>query len=144
MTSARVHTRPRMAKGLLLLSVFLLCSIALAQGRYRLGQVPKNQNPNDYPIKLHISTIHYRPCTAAGTNTYCEGGFYVDAILNGKKVELFGGVDKHQLHLIVPGDYEAMLPKKPISGGREVLFQSYYMLLPDKSAWVCEITGLSE
>jgi hypothetical protein len=49
-----------------------------------------------------------------------------------------------QQSIIVPGDYRAMLPKKPRVGGSEVLFQNYYVLLPDKSAWPCEITGFSE
>jgi len=68
----------------------------------------------------------------------------VDAILNGKKVELFGAVDKHQALLIVPGDYRAMLQKKKRTSNSEVLFQNYYVLLPDKTAWLFEITGFSE
>ena len=68
----------------------------------------------------------------------------MDAILNGKKVELFGGVDTHQAPFIVPGDYRAMLPKKSRPSSSEVLFQNYYVLLPDKTAWPCEITGFSE
>lgn len=119
------------------LSILFLCSIAIAaaQGKFRPGQYPVNQNPKDYTIKVHISATHFRPYA---------GGVYVDAILNGKKVELFGTVDKHNVSFIVPGDYWAMLPNKPRVGGSEVLSQGYYLLLPDKTAWLCEITGFSE
>jgi len=68
----------------------------------------------------------------------------VDAILNGKKVEMFGVIDKHHDSLVGPGDYWAMLPKKPRVRGGEVLYQDYYLLLPDKTAWTFEITGFSE
>ena len=126
------------------LSILFLCSMASAQGKYRLGQYPANQNPNDYTIKVHISATHFRPCATVGPNSECGEGVYVDAILNGEKVELFGGVDKRQLLLIVPGDYRAALSKKPRAGGSEVFFQDYYVLLPDTTAWPCEITGLYE
>ena len=128
----------------LVLPILFLCSIASAQGKYRPGQYPINQNPNDYTINVHVSATHFRQCATAGTTPPCGQGVYVDAILNGKKVELFGGVDKHQAPLIVPGDYRAMLPKRPRPSSSEVLFQNYYVLLPDKTAWLCEITGFSE
>jgi hypothetical protein len=131
-------------KSSLLLSILLFCSVASAQGKYRPGQYPVNQNPADYTTKVHISATHFRSCTALGVNTACTDGIYVDASLDGKRVELFGSVDKHQSLLIVPGDYSAMLPKKPRDGGNAVLGQGYYMLLPDRSAWPCAITGFSE
>jgi hypothetical protein len=124
--------------------VLILGSIAPAQGKYRPGQVPANQNPNDYTIKVHISATHFRQCATIGVNSACGVGLSVDAILDGKKVELSGGVNKNQMLLIVPGDYRAMLPKRPRASGSAVLFQSYYVLLPDKTAWSCEITGFSE
>jgi len=49
----------------------------------------------------------------------------VDAILNGKKIELSGDVDEHQLLLIAPGDYRAMLSGKSHFSDRDVLFQRY-------------------
>jgi hypothetical protein len=118
--------------------------MASVQGKYRPGQYPVNQNPNDYTINLHVSATHFRECATVGLNGPCGEGVYVDAILNGKKVELFGSVDKHQSLLIVPGDYRAMLPNRPRASSIEVLFQHYYVLLPDKAAWPCEITGFSE
>ena len=126
------------------LSILFLCSIASAQGKYRLGQYSVNQNPNDYTINVHVSATHFRQCATVGLNPPCGEGVYVDAILNGKKVELFGAVDKHQALLIVPGDYRAMLQKKKRTSNSEVLFQNYYVLLPDKTAWLFEITGFSE
>ena len=68
----------------------------------------------------------------------------LNGAVDGKKFEIFGGVDKHQSSLIVPGDYVAMLPKKPRYGGQAVVGQGYYVLLPDRSAWICGITGLYE
>lgn len=127
-----------------ILLIPFLCSIASAQGKYRFGQYPASQNPNDYTINVHVSATRFRQCVTVDPNAPCYAGIYADAILNGKKVELFGGVKKRQSLLIVPGDYRAMLLKKPPASGSEVLFQNYYMLLPDKTAWLCEITGFSE
>ena len=126
------------------LAALFLCSIVSAQGKYRLGQTPIDRNPNDYTISIHISAVHVRQCAYFSGNGGCGRGIFVDAVLNGKKVELLGSADKSQLALLVPGDYQAMLEKKSRAGGKEVLFQRYYMLLPDKSAWACEITGFSE
>jgi hypothetical protein len=143
MTFLKVQMRRQAMKIPFVLSLFL-CSMASAQGKYRPGQYPANQNPNDYTVKLHISATHFRQCDAVGFNAPCHEGVYVDATLTGKKVELFGAVDKRQSLLLIPGDYRAMLPKKARAGGSQVLFQQYYVLLPDKTAWPCEITGFSE
>jgi hypothetical protein len=131
-------------KSLLALSMLFLCSTASPQGKYRAGQYPVKQNPADYTIKVHISAMRYRPCVVPAVNTACGEGLYADAILNGKKFEIFGGVDKHQSSLMAPGGYMAMLPKKPRYGGQAVVGQAYYVLLKDRSAWPCWITGLSE
>lgn len=125
------------------LPALLFCSVAVAQGKYRPGQSPVNQNPADYPIKVHVSSTHFRACATVSVHSACGGGVYVDASLNGKKVELFGAVDKHQSLLIAPGDYSAM-PQKSRDGGNAALGQAYYMFLSDKSAWSCKITGFSE
>ncbi len=133
----------RMLAAVLFLS---LCSAPLSLGqKYRLSQSPENQNTADYTIKVHISATHFRTCALVGAYSTCRGGIYADATLNGKKVELFGTVDKKYVTLIVPGDYLARLMKeKPRDGGNAVLFQQYFVLLPDKSAWPCQITGFSE
>jgi hypothetical protein len=131
-------------KRLIALALVFICSFASAQGKYRWGQYPVNQNPADYTIKVHISATHFRDCAVLAVNTYCGEGLYADATVDGKNFEIFGGVDKRQASLIVPGDYLAMLPRKPRHGGNAVVGQGYYMLLPNRSAWICSITGLSE
>ena len=128
-----------------LVFLILFCgAIAQGQGKYRPGQYPLNQNPNDYAIDLHISAIHVGTCATVEVGSDCEHGVRVNAILNGKKLELSGGADQHQLLLIAPGDYRARLYKKPRAGSNQILFQQYYVLLGDKSAWRCEVTGFSE
>lgn len=121
-----------------------LLSFATVEGRSPHRQVADPDNPGNYTIKVHISATHFRKCAVAGPYPLCGAGFYVDADVNGRKVELFGQVDKYSSPLIVPGDYQASLPKKTRDGGREVLSQMYYVLLPNKTAWLCEITGFSE
>ncbi|HUN85817.1 MAG TPA: hypothetical protein VMU48_15675 [Terracidiphilus sp.] len=124
---------------------FLLFSTSLVSAqKYRLGQRPVKENPADYTIPVHISATRFRPCATVGINAECGEGVYVDATLNGKKLELFGAVDKSDLRLINPGDYVARLVKKTRDGGSAVLGQEYYVLLPDKTAWICSITGFSE
>jgi hypothetical protein len=132
-------------KSFAVLLALLLCSIASAQGENRLGQDPVSQDPIDYNINVHISATHFRTkCKSFGTYASCHDGLYLDATLDGQKLELFGAVDNQQSSPIVPGDYRAMLPRKPRAGGRAILGQSYFMLLPDKTAWPCSITGFSE
>lgn len=123
------------------LMLFLLCSTSLMHAqKSRYGQ--PSANPADYTVKVHITATHLRSC--AWDDARCIDHLYVDAILDGKKFEFFGVVDKHQTSLIIPGDYLAMLPKKPRDGGKPVLGQTYYVLLADKSGWSCNITGFYE
>jgi hypothetical protein len=55
----------------------------------RLGQeLPRAKPGEDYPIKVHISGVHYR-------GEYLGPGqmadvIYADAVMNGKKIELRG------------------------------------------------------
>ena len=142
MNSLRVPAGKASMKRMLALSILLLCSMASAQGKYRWGHKPTSQNPDDYSIKVHISATHFR--TFCSGNSPCSNGVYLDAVLDGQNVELFGNLDKHQSEQIELGDYLAMLPQKPPYAGLAVVGQRYYVLLPDRSAWVCHITGLSE
>ena len=133
---------PRHSAVLLLL--FCLAPLTYGQ-KYRLGERPTNQNPADYTIKVHISGIHFRACATVSAHSECQAGLYADATLDGKKVELFTASDDKDLKRIVPGDYLARLySSKPRYEGKAVLFQWYWLLLPDKSASEFEITGLSE
>jgi hypothetical protein len=127
--------------------VFLaLCSVSLTRAQKdRTGQAPADQDAADYPIKVHISATHFRACAVVGVNGNCGRGIYIDATLDEKKVELFGAVNKNGEKLILPGDYVARPRKeKPRDGGKAVLFQQYFLLLPGKLVWPCEITGFSE
>ena len=146
-TSPRVDMRTQAMKVSFVLPIVFLCAMASGQGKQRFSQSKPVQNTNDstindYNINVHISATHFRGC--AYVNVGCHPGVYVDAILNGKKVELSGLVDKRQAFLIVPGDYRAMLPTKPHGNNSDGLFQSWNVLLPDKTTWECQISGLSE
>ncbi len=102
MNSLRVPAGKASMKRMLALSILLLCSMASAQGKYRWGQKPTSQNPDDYSIKVHISATHFR--TFCSGNSPCSNGVYLDAVLDGQNVELFGNLDKHQSEQIELGD----------------------------------------
>jgi hypothetical protein len=121
----------------------VFCSVAFTSGQVKpLASVP---SPAGYTIHVHFSATHFRQCALVGAYSICRGGIYADAIVDGKKVELFGEVHKENESLIVPGDYSARLAeKKPRDQGKPELFQRYSVRLPDKSEWPCQITGFSE
>jgi hypothetical protein len=133
-------------KSLFAVLIFWGCSIASAQGKYRFGQQnPADQNASNYSIKVHISATHLRSCTWVSEYGRCYDALYVDAVLNGKKLELVGVVDKKTPPmLIAPGDYVACPTIKPHDGGGPVFYQGYFVLLPNKTAWPCSVTGFSE
>lgn len=110
------------------------------------GQNPVDQNIAEYPIKVHISAVHFRSCAGPDIGSKCAfGGVYADAMLDGKKVELFGMINKKNTPLILPGDYVARLSSgKPEAGGNAVLLQQYSVQLSNTITWSCEITGLPE
>lgn len=126
------------------LSLLLWCCLALADERNALGQGPPIQNSSDYTINVHVSATHFRECAIVGPYPLCNGGVYVDAEVNGKKVELFGEANRDQARLILVGNHRARLAKKSRVGENEALFQKYDLLLPDMTGWPCEITGLAE
>ena len=128
----------------LILTLLFLGFFASADGQSPTGQYPQTQSSSDFTIKVHILETHFRQCAEAGPASICHGGVYVDAVMNGKKLELFGEADKGRARLILPGDHRARLPRKSHSGDSEVLFEKYELLLPDETAWACEITGFSE
>lgn len=122
----------------LILSLVLLISASCVE-----AQSPATDSNGD-TIPVHISATHYRECAIPGPYSWCRGGLYVDAIVNGKKVELFGEADKDRALQFSPGDYRAILARKPRANGKEVLFQNYFILLPNQTEWSCQITGLAE
>jgi hypothetical protein len=69
--------------------VFCFCSLATYGQKTRFGQeLPHAKPGDDYPIKVHISGLHYRgEYVGSGQD---EDVIYADAVMNGKKVELRG------------------------------------------------------
>jgi hypothetical protein len=64
----------------------------------------------------------------------------VDAVLNGKKVELMG--PNFQKFTISLGDFQARLIKNAPNAA--VIGQKYELLFPNKYVWRCAVTGISE
>jgi hypothetical protein len=89
----------------------------------RWGQeLPHAKTGDDYPIKVHISGIHYRgEYTGSGQTADV---IYADAVMNGKKVELRGDREApFQYYKLPLGDYQARLLKDPHKMGDTPIFQ---------------------
>jgi hypothetical protein len=109
----------------------------------RFGQTP----PTLANVHLHISASHLRlNCSGGGGSTLCLYGLYVDAVLNGKKVELWGDskIGKQRLALVAPGDYAAQLTRDEHNADQTVVSQAYRLLLPDGTTWPCQLSGIVE
>jgi hypothetical protein len=106
----------------------------------RLSQEPQHAQPGDvYPIKVHISGLHYRVEDVAWV-------IYADAVVNGKKIELNGGQYSHftTFYKLPLGDYQARVLKDSHKIDGTPMFQQYELVLPDKTVWRCAVTGISE
>lgn len=126
----------------------LLCSTSSIYGqKTRYGQdteipkAPKKSNPADSAIKVHVSATHIRSLCAN-----CNPELFADVILNGKKFELEGIFPnvKHELMLLVPGDYPVRLKKDIHNADSTAIHQEYDLLLPDGTVWHCVTSGISE
>ncbi len=124
----------------------VLCfySLAMHGQKTRFGQDLPHAKPGvDYPVKVHISGIHY-------SEEYFGSGqtakiVFVDAVMNGKKVELKGDWDfSSQYYQLSPGNYQARLLKDPHKWGDTPIFQIYEVLLPDRTIGKFTVTGISE
>jgi len=77
----------------------------------------------------------------------CANILYVDAILDGQKIELSGVAwlthFQHSPQLL-PGDYQARLLKDPYKVAGTPLYKEYEILLPDGTVWKSSVTGISE
>ncbi len=126
----------------------LLSFVCLIHGqKYRLGQPPKPVNPGVPPIHVHIFASHIRlNCSGSGTSTGCGYGLYADAVLDGKKVELWGPtkIGKQDWSLLAPGDYTAQLTKDDHNADQSVVSRNYTLLLPDGTIWLCQLSGVAE
>jgi len=119
-------------------------SLAMHGQKTRYGQEPPHAKPGTvYPIKVHISGIHSRS-EYDGGGLY-EDATYVDAIIDGKKVELQVNHDHEEIYGLPPlGDLQARLLKEPRKTNNTPLFREYELLLPDNTIWRCNVTGIFE
>lgn len=131
----------------------LLCGPALTYGqKYRMGQAPKQANPSEFPLQLHISASHIRRVCSGFDNGVAPGvactadGLFVDAVLNGKKVELWGDakIGKLKSSILAPGDYKAQLTEDEHNADRTAVSQDYVVLLSDGTTWQCHLSGMTE
>jgi hypothetical protein len=128
--------------------LLLFCFSPFVSGqKMRFGQdpetpkAPKISNSPDSAIKVHVSATHLRSYCAN-----CSEELYADVILNGKKFELEGIFPniKHELMLLVPGDYPVRLKKDIHNADSTALHQEYDLTLPDGTVWHCWTSGISE
>jgi len=131
----------------------LLSSACLIHGqKYRMGQAPpKAADPAVFKIHVHISASHIRLyCSGSdvppGPNLGCGYGLYVDAVLDGKKVELWGAtkIGKQDWSVLAPGDYTAQLTKDDHNADQTAISRNYTFLLPDGTLWPCQLSGITE
>ena len=110
----------------------------------RYGQELADAKPGDnYPIKVHISAIHYRKeHIGSGQNADV---LYADAVMNGKKIELRGDREVPFQYFKLPlGDYQARLVRDPHKMGDMPLFQIYEVVFPDRTVGSFTVTDISE
>jgi hypothetical protein len=128
--------------------LLIVCSVALVSAqKTRFGQgPPKAKAGVDYAIKVHISGIHLLPFCSGTANASCYTAIYVNATVNGQKVELMGSQiwGSGQSIRLVPGDYQARLLKAPRPAGANPIDDKYELVLPDRTVWQCTVTGISE
>jgi hypothetical protein len=128
----------------LLLLVCVPCCLSAQKTRYGEG-LPRARPGVSYPLKVHVSAMRLR--TECQPLEGCAQAIYLDAALNGQKVELSGfawlvkGVYDVRL---LPGDYQARLLKDQHKVSGTPLYQEYEILLPDGTVWGCTVTGVSE
>ncbi|MGO8756803.1 MAG: hypothetical protein ACLQG3_01640 [Terracidiphilus sp.] len=114
--------------------------------KYRAWQPPPKPYPSIvFPLSVHISAIRVR--TECGGTSNCGNTIYVDAILNGKKIELVGSqyyhLDREQARFAM-GDYKARALKDATHKDGPHLGQKYEIVVADGTFWPCVVTGLFE
>ena len=126
-----------------LLFLFFLSLLTFGQ-TIRYGQdLPKAKRGVDYPIAVHVSGIRIRQnCLSRGSEVGCTDVLYLDAIVGGRKVELMG--DQFSKLKLSPGDYQARLLKSTPNADLTEIGQKFEFVLPDRTIWLCSITGVSE
>jgi hypothetical protein len=137
-------------------AVVLLLSFCLFPFLYgqktRFGQQPPKAKPGvDYPIAVHIRETHIRQnCQynwqsgiIGGPSYSCPDVLYLEAVMNGKSVELMG--QYFRKFTISPGDYQArVITKKASSTDPAAMGIKYELLFPQRYIWRCMVTGIGE
>jgi hypothetical protein len=111
---------------------------------------PKAKNGVEYPIAVHIKATHLRQncqydwgsAVVGGPRTSCPDVVYVDAVLNGKNVELMG--QSYRNYSLAPGDFSARLIKSAKNTDQTAVGQKFELLSPERYKWLCIVTGISE
>jgi hypothetical protein len=135
------------------IALFLLACVPLLYGqKTRFGQEPPKAKPGvDYPIALHIHETHIRQnCQynwesniIGGPRYSCPDVLYLEAVMNGKNVELMG--QYFQRFTISPGDYEArVITKKASNIEPAAMGLKYELIFPQRYIWRCMVTGIGE
>jgi hypothetical protein len=126
----------------------LVLSLSLAHGqKSRYGQPPPIAAPGtDFPIHVHISGIHF--FTQCYGRNDCVDVFRIDALLDGKKVELSGDLGmpskQHRAEIVPGSNLQARLWKDSHKIEGTPMFQVYELVWPDRTVWLCTVTGISE
>jgi hypothetical protein len=129
-----------------IISLLLFCLSPFVFGqKTRYGQeLPKAKPGVDYPIAVHVSGTRIRQnCrNDRGSEVFCANVLYLDAIVDGRKIELMG--DQFSRLELLPGDYQARLLKSAPKADLAEIGRKYEFVLPDKTIWRCSVTGISE
>ena len=97
-------------------------------------------NPAEYPIAVHVQASRLvSECDSALNHVACGKKLHVNAVIEGKKYELDGGIDDHLLHL---GDYHAKITQD-YDGGSEYR-REYELLFPDGTKRKFSVIGETE
>jgi len=131
-----------MRKSLVVFS-FLFSFLPLAHGEKKPAAKP---DPSRFPVHVHISGSHQlASCNGSRDLIGCTPSLFVEAVIDGKKVELWGeaAIEK-RYGVLIPGDYLAQASKDPSDLDKEVISRTYVLLLSDGSTWPCRLSGISE
>lgn len=132
-------------------AVFLMATCfmpCLCGQKLRYGQTPAKAKPGvSYPLKVHISSIHIGSLCTPTSDATCEDAAYVEASVNGERIELLGywyWDPKHYQLPLTLGDHQARLLKDAPKASAGPFYTKYELLLPDKTVWRCTVTGIAE
>lgn len=132
--------------------IVILCLVAgmavMAQGqKTRFGQVQEKPDPAKFPLRVHVSGSRIRQeCLVQSGNSVCEDELYAEAVIDGKKVELWGKASIGKIHtaVLAPGDYQAQITDEAHNADNSVVSRNYLLLLADGSTWHCALSGMAE